>query len=1388
MVNRGGAFERQGHESPKTPRTLIWPGADHTPRWRPGERMHHLFEAACDAAAPDALAVDTASESLTFRQLDARANQLARYLTCEGFGPGDVLALLFDRSVQSYVALLAVQKICAAYVPLDPAFPADRIDFICDDAGATGILTQCAQSGVPTQVRKLVLDAPEIAQAVADCAPQRIAANEIAVPERELAYIIYTSGTTGRPKGVPIDQSSICNFLRVAGEIYGYDEGDRVYQGLTLAFDFSVEEILVPLMAKATLVPNQTGSSLVGQDLSDFLAARRITAMCCVPTLLATIEAELPDLRLLIVSGEACPQDLVTRWVRNGRRMLNAYGPTETTVTATLAEMRPGETVHIGKPLPTYTGIVLEPDSLTPIDDDRPGELCIAGIGLSAGYLNRPEQTEKAFVHDPFGLPHNPTGKLYRTGDLVRVDEDGDIHYQGRIDTQVKVRGYRIELTEIESVLMQAPGVAQAVVSTWEPNEGVKELVAYFTRSAEAPPDRDVAADLARAARESLPNFMVPAYYEELDKIPLLPSDKADRKALPPPTRGQRMGASRDYVAPASELESRLAAILADLLGMEQISTADHFFDDLGGNSLLMARFCSKVRNADLGIDLAMRDVYLHPTIARLANHAGGQGPAADTTPLRKTLPVYEAPTFNYVMFGVGQYAFGLTLGYVGLLIMWHGLFWIYEATGFWDGYFRAFGLIALFWVLSLAISLGVKWGLVGRWKPMEFPVWSWEHFKHALAKSYQSANPFALYKGTPFYNFYLRMLGADIGWNAVIMAKTVPSCVDMLKVGDGAVIMPSAMMAGYTVEGGIFRTGPISIGRDAFVGEKAIIEPFSSLGDDAQLGHASSLQPGQHVPDGMVVHGSPARPAPAGFRRLPNDRVSLRRKALYLTYIFALPFMVLAPLAIWIFLGVVSWVFTTFDLTRATFPTYEVLPYAFAIGSFFYVFGWMFGLLVNIYLPRILSWFITPGRAYKHYGIRYILLGWIKATTNSEYFNTFFGDSSFIPYYLKRLGYKFPDGIVQTGSNFGTTQSHGLPGLVEIGANTMASDEITFVNLSYSSSYVCAEPVSMGRDSYAGNYINVVPDHRVGDNCLIGTKTALPISGESYSDTGLLGSPAFAIPRSVQRDSEIQQKFDARLREERLKRKDAHNLATMGWLLLRDYVAGAVLFVLAIVMFFETPLPGPLTLWLMAFPASFFVVFYFAAWDWASLGFKRLTGRECSIYDPYFWFHERHWKLHVYRMHAAFAGTPLQGAILRLLGVKVGKKLYAERFGLVEKTMITIGDHCSINNMVILQPHSLEDGAFKSGPITIGNGCSLGTNALIHYSTDLADNTTVEADSFVMKGTTTEPGSVWMGNPAEVARVGSLAHIAPELTQEAGGLDEGNAPPSDAPQLIAAQ
>lgn len=582
-------------------RTAALPVAPIGDRTEPGgtgsaDRLNQFFETACDRT-PSAIALECGADRLSYAELDTRANRMAHHLRRLGIGPGRPVALVLPRSVATYVCLLGVCKADAAFVPIDPAAPPDRVSFILRDVRAAAVLTTSALAADADWAgpRRTcpVIEVDTCARELAPLPPSRPPAED-GGPKDPLAYVMYTSGSSGRPKGVEIARSSICNFLRVVSPVYGVRPKDRVYQGMAISFDFSIEEIWPTWAAGATLVAGPAGPARLGAELADFLQERGVTVLYCVPTLLATVPHDLPRIRSLVVGGEACPGALVERWSGPGRRMLNTYGPTEATVTATWQELLPGRPVTIGRPLPTYSAVLLD-EQRRPVPHGDTGGICLGGPGLARGYVGRPDLTADRFVEHPLA-PGAGSGRLYRTGDLGRMTADGEIEYLGRCDAEVKIRGYRVSLEEIDSVLMEDPGVAQAGTALVNAKDGDGVLAAYVVRTGNHDAsDDDLTARLHERLRRSLPAYMMPSTLDFLDRLPVMPSGKTDRRRLPPPA-GRRLAATGRCVVPVrGGLETTVRDAWAEVIGTEpgELSAEADFFTDLGGHSLLAARAIS---------------------------------------------------------------------------------------------------------------------------------------------------------------------------------------------------------------------------------------------------------------------------------------------------------------------------------------------------------------------------------------------------------------------------------------------------------------------------------------------------------------------------------------------------------------------------------------------------------------------------------------------------------------------------------------------------------------------------------------------------------------------------------------------------------------------------
>jgi amino acid adenylation domain-containing protein len=565
--------------------------------------LHHLIEAQA-TKTPEARALLQGEESLSYRELDARANQLGRYLRRLGVGPEVKVGLCIDRSLDTIVAILGVLKAGGAYVPLDMAYPKERLAFMLADAQVPVILTQARHAfDLPEhQARVVCLDADQDA-----FAKESTASPAVEVTPDHLAYVIYTSGSTGRPKGVLVTHRGLSNLAQSHIEAFGVRPDSRVLQFASLSFDASVSDIAMALCAGATLVLGTPETLVPGPALVRLLREQAITTVTLPPAVLANLPADVfPHLATVAAAGEACSAEIVARWAP-GRTFLNAYGPTESTVCVTMAACRPdGARPVIGRPLSNMQVHILDGrGQLVPVG--VPGELHIAGIGLARGYLNRPELTAERFVANPF----RPGTRLYRTGDLARWLPDGTVDFLGRLDHQVKIRGFRIELGEIEAALARHPQVRETVVLAREDEPGEKRLVAYFVAE---PTSAPTVNELRRFLKETLPEFMVPAAFVRLDAFPLTPNAKVDRRALPAPD-ASRPELEQAFVAPATPMQTLLAGIWSQVLGVERIGVFDNFFE-LGGASIQTLQVAARA-NA-LGLALTPEMLFQFQTVAEL--------------------------------------------------------------------------------------------------------------------------------------------------------------------------------------------------------------------------------------------------------------------------------------------------------------------------------------------------------------------------------------------------------------------------------------------------------------------------------------------------------------------------------------------------------------------------------------------------------------------------------------------------------------------------------------------------------------------------------------------------------------------------------------------------
>ncbi|MFJ4806927.1 amino acid adenylation domain-containing protein, partial [Streptomyces murinus] len=586
-----------------------------TVRQVPDATLPELFEAQA-AATPDAVAVVCEGIELSYRELNARANRLARHLAGLGVGPERLVALALPRSVEMVVALLAVLKAGGAYLPIDTEYPAERINYMLDDARPSVVISSVeSQAQLPAfdleAIHQVVLGRSETTGALARHSEQNLSAGAERVSHPDLpAYTIYTSGSTGRPKGVVVPHKALSNFLAAMQEEIALPPVDRLLAVTTVAFDIAALELYLPLVTGASVVIASRSDVKDPAAVAALVERTGATVIQATPSLWQTLVDDHPEaVRAVkvLVGGEALPPQLARLLQEASGSVTNLYGPTETTIWSAAKTITSStETPSIGCPIGNTSVFVLDGE-LRPVPVGVAGELYIAGEGVARGYLGRPGLSAERFVACPFGAAGS---RMYRTGDLVKWNSAGELEFIGRVDHQVKVRGFRIELGEIESVLASHEAVARAVVVVREDQPGDKRIAAYFIA---APGKRVRGSELRRYLAGRLPEFMVPSAFVALESFPLTPNGKLDRKALPVPDYGVQ-AAGRGPRTPQEEI---LCALFAETLGVERVGIDDNFFD-LGGHSLLATRLISRIRTV-LGAGVSVRVLFESPTVAGLA-------------------------------------------------------------------------------------------------------------------------------------------------------------------------------------------------------------------------------------------------------------------------------------------------------------------------------------------------------------------------------------------------------------------------------------------------------------------------------------------------------------------------------------------------------------------------------------------------------------------------------------------------------------------------------------------------------------------------------------------------------------------------------------------------
>ncbi len=1284
---------------------------------------------------PDRTVYLTTSRRYTYREIDEQASALAAGLQQRGIGPRDVVGLWFARGVPLLVAQIAITRTGAAWLPFDADTPVERIRACLLDADAKGIVTDAEKSvHLDGSGLTVFIDRDTAIRGAEPADPRRLGLT----PDCP-AYFIYTSGSTGTPKGIEITHRNICHFLLAARETYGVKSTDVMFQGASAAFDLSMEEIWLPYTVGASLFVADPALMSDIAALPEILKAHGVTVMDTVPTLLSLFPEDVPSLRIIILGGEACPPSVAARWCRPGRRIFNSYGPTEATVVATVSEIRPGQEVTIGRPIPNYSCYVVN-EALELVAEGEEGELLIGGPGVARGYLKRPDLTAQKFVTNPFPLSSlDPV--LYRTGDAVSVDADGNLRFHGRLDDQVKIRGFRVELGEIESRLAVMPGVRSAAV-VLRKDDGIDRLVAFLVAQEKGALDMDaLRASLARA----VPSYMVPARMVEMEKLPMLISGKTDRKALAAVELPKVELALDAGAEPKTPTEEALLAAAKIVFPGTAIPMEADFFTDLGGHSLLAARFLSVVRQVPAHAGLGLQDVYRDRTLramaARLDADASQAGAPADLS--------FEAPPLlRRFLCGAAQAAampliIGLmTAQFLGTFIAFMML--NSEELGFVKEMAIISGVYLAINIVTAAIAIGLKWLILGRTKPGRYPLWGAYYYRWWLSQRLTSLIHMKWVQGTPILNMLLRLLGARIGKDTLLY-EVEAGAIDLLTIGKGVSIGGHCGFANAQVVGNELIIGTIEIGDDAYIGSSCVIGGGSRIGESAELGDLTAIGMNSVIGAREKWDGSPAKRVgmvDVAALEAPAEASPARRAfnmMVYLLSILSIPAIGIIPLVpAFIYLDHAgAAVEAATGINYLWFLPLIAIPAALGLTA------------ATVALIVAIRWIVLPRLGEGTYSVHsgMYLRKWIVSLCSEIALETL--GSLYATVYM-RAWYRLMGAKIGKGSEISTSLS-GRYDLVEIGANCFIADEVLLGEEDIRRGWMTVKRVKTGDHVFVGNSAVVPVGTEIPERTLIGIKSKPPANRAMGPGETWFGSPSIKLP--------VRQKFDGgsdRTFSPSIWRQIGRGLFEAFFNLSVPTVSMITLGTLSIDV-----LAGPLErgeygtalllLPILGLGMSLAMTLIVVALKWVMMGKYRPQAN-----PMWSWFSLRTEAIAV--MYSGMAakmlldflrGTPFLPWVLRLFGARFGKGVWLDMTDITEFDCISVGDYVAVNGFAALQTHLYEDRVMKIGQVKVERGVSVEAGSTVLYDSEVGEFARLGPLTIVMKGERIPAHTEWHGAPA---------------------------------------
>jgi non-ribosomal peptide synthetase-like protein len=1285
--------------------------------------LHEFFEKSA-GLYPDKIAVQCGESVFTYETIEKNANRLAGIFKKHGAKPDTCIAVLLPRSEWLYCSMLAILKAGAAYLPLDPETPAERIQYILNDADVKCVITTNGlASKVGNKAKTLYLE--QIISEIPSQPSTRLPSD--GVNSNNLCYVIYTSGTTGRPKGVMVEHRNAVSLVQTESNVYGIKQEDRVFQFASPAFDASVEEIWMAFAHGATLIAGTQDIIRSGPDFSKHLERLGVTILSCVPTFISMLDKDISTLRMLIFGGEECPPTLPARWNRPGRKIFNTYGPTEATVIATAVLLEPGKPVTIGTPISGYKVYILD-ESGKPVPNGEAGELCIAGTGIVRGYLGQPELTQKKFTTmiDAAGTQV----RIYHSGDKARYLPDNNLEFLGRLDDQVKVRGYRIERGEIEAVLSEVPAIQAAAVDVYKATD---QLAAWVVVRKGYKLDRTAVRKLLSSR---LSDYMIPAFLDEIEALPYTTSGKIDRSRLPTPRTviGEK---NRNYTAPRTETEKAVVSVWQKVLKRPDISITNDFFLDLDGHSLLAAMIVSELRQNEAFSHISVGDIYNASTVEKLSSLLGKKK-YTDKKVSEKTDNFQQVSRLAYKFCSIGQ-AFGVLVLCGINITQWLGAFLIYGYLAVADWPVKTcliIAVIVLFLItpFTLILSIILKWVLLGKIKPGKYPLWGWFYFRYWFVRAVVRAAPVHYLDGTPFLNLYYRLMGAKIGRDVYIASHGLAS-FDLLTVGDGSSIGLNSSVDGTSVYNGILHLSPVTIGARCYVGNRCVLGGDNVMADGSSLDDLSVLASGERIPEGEVWNGSPSKSV--GKRTMETARKPWNKRA-WLIYgfgIFLFPLVITA--------AVMPGIMVITSLGHAA-EGYSFLLAAPLIAVSFVVFlGVELWLCKWLFIGRL-----KPGR-YPIKSFWYV---------KSWFFNQLMTMSTDVTESLYETLYAAP-WLRSLGARIGKRVEIAAveliqPDLIILGNESMIADLALIGAPEVNDGWVTIDEVKTGKRVFLGNSAVIPSGTTLEDNVLIGLMSKPPDNdGKSVpAGTSWFGSPAIAMP---------QRYLSGDFGESRTYRPPRKLVAMRLFIeLFRVFLPSTIFIIFASLIITATDILQDyihFKHWLLLLPFLYAIagvlgIGVTALLKWIVVG--RYRPGERPLWSTFVWRNDlvnavysnfcEHFFLTMLR------GTPFISWALRFFGMRIGKRCYIDSTWYTEFDLIDVGDDVSLNENANLQTHLFEDRIIKMGPVSIASQTSVGSMSTVLYNCRMEKGSILDDLSLMMKGEELPANTRWQGIPAE--------------------------------------